>query len=103
MPKEKDKKIKSKNIVKYNQLLNFVKLVTRLRFSLLSSIIILVSFLLILPHTAYAYLDLGSGSYFVQIIIATIVGVIFAVRYQFKRLSKLVFSLFRYFTSKWKK
>lgn len=43
--------------------------------------------LLVLPQTVHAYLDLGSGSYLVQIVIATVVGGVYAVRLHLRRLA----------------
>lgn len=49
------------------------------------SIVIFIT-ILIFPSTAYAYLDPGSGSYFFQILLATILGGIFAIKLFFKRI-----------------
>jgi len=45
---------------------------------------------LIFPSQAYAYLDPGTGSYFFQIFIATLLGGIFAVKLFFKRVVNLL-------------
>lgn len=54
---------------------------TRLR----TALIPLIIGLLALPQTVHAYLDLGSGSYLVQIVIATVVGGVYAVRLHLRR------------------
>lgn len=50
---------------------------------------------LTLPQIAHAYLDLGSGSYLVQIVIATIVGGLYAVRLHVRRLFGMIGSFVR--------
>ncbi len=45
---------------------------------------VLFFLILIFPSQAYAYLDPGTDSYFFQILIATILGAIFAVKLFFK-------------------
>lgn len=39
-----------------------------------------VIFLLTLPETTYAYLDAGTGSYIIQLIIAALLGGLFAIK-----------------------
>lgn len=51
-----------------------------------SVFIIIFIVALIFPPTTYAYLDPGTGSYFFQIIIATVLGGIFAVKLFFKKI-----------------
>lgn len=53
-------------------------------------VIILVLVGLALPRTVLAYLDPGSGSYIVQILIASVAGVLFAVKSQISRLFHFV-------------
>ena len=38
-------------------------------------------FVLCVPAYAYAYLDPGTGSYFIQIIIATLLGAMYAIKH----------------------
>ena len=43
--------------------------------------IITLAFIFVLCFPAYAYLDPGTGSYFLQIIIATVVGAMYAIKH----------------------
>ncbi len=43
-------------------------------------LVVLFSVYLIFPQTVYAYLDPGTGSYVLQIIIASLVGAMFAIK-----------------------
>ncbi len=45
---------------------------------------------LVFPKSAYAYLDPGTGSYFFQILIATVLGGIFAAKLFFKKIVNLL-------------
>ena len=47
---------------------------------LIITFITLALFCLTLPKTAYAYLDPGTGSYVIQMIIAALVGVAFVIK-----------------------
>ena len=40
---------------------------------------------LFFPVPAHAYIDLGTGSYVVQVIIATVLGMLFALKMYFKK------------------
>ena len=42
--------------------------------------IITLAFIFVLCFPAYAYLDPGAGSYFLQIIIATLLGAMYAIK-----------------------
>lgn len=42
--------------------------------------IIIITLLLIIPFNAYAYVDLGTGSFIIQIVIATIAGFLFSTK-----------------------
>ena len=42
--------------------------------------IITLAFIFVLCSPAYAYLDPGTGSYFLQIIIATLLGAMYAIK-----------------------
>jgi hypothetical protein len=52
----------------------------RHRATLGAGLLVLVVALFIFPGQAHAYLDPGTGSYLIQIVLATIVGALFAVR-----------------------
>lgn len=52
----------------------------RLQNRLLLSITSVLAICLIIPATAHAYIDLGSGSYMLQIVIATALGGLFALK-----------------------
>ena len=43
--------------------------------------IITITLIFVLCFPAYAYLDPGTGSYFLQIIIATVVGAMYAIKH----------------------
>lgn len=47
---------------------------------LITRLVILVLFFLSLSHNAYAYLDPGTGSYIIQLIIAALLGGLFAAK-----------------------
>ena len=47
---------------------------------LITTLVVLTLFYLIFPRRAYAYLDPGTGSYIVQLLIAASVGLLFATR-----------------------
>ena len=44
------------------------------------AIIITLALIFVLCFPAYAYLDLGTGSYFLQIIIATLLGAMYGIK-----------------------
>jgi len=53
----------------------------------LANSVVLASLLLLIPaHNAHAYIDPGSGSYILQLIIAGLLGAAFAVRIYWKRI-----------------
>jgi hypothetical protein len=62
-----------------------VKHRTRLTISLVC-LAFLVLFGLILPSNAYAYLDPGTGSYILQLIIAALMGALFAVKQYWQKI-----------------
>ena len=43
--------------------------------------IITITLIFVLCFPAYAYLDPGTGSYFIQIIIATLLGAMYAIKH----------------------
>ncbi len=49
---------------------------------------------LIFPHGAYAYIDPGTGSYILQLIIAVFVGAMYAIKIFWKRIIAFVKKLF---------
>ena len=49
----------------------------------------------LLPYEAHAYLDPGSGSMIIQIIIATVLGAVFAMRTMIKRILAPVIKFFK--------
>ena len=58
-------------------------------------LIAIILMLLILPQSSYAYLDPGTGSYIIQIIIAGFLGGIFALKIFWKQIKvffKKIFS-----------
>ena len=59
-----------------------------------SSIVSAAVLLLLLPGTASAYLDPGSGSYLIQIIIATFVGGAYALKMYWKSFKSFISGLF---------
>jgi hypothetical protein len=50
------------------------------KFHLFASTILLGIGLVLIPHTAHAYLDPGTGSYILQMIIAGILGAAFTIK-----------------------
>ena len=50
------------------------------RATLGAGLLVLVMALFVFPAQAHAYLDPGTGSYFIQIALAALVGALFAVR-----------------------
>lgn len=57
------------------------------------SIFIMV-FFLVFPANVYAYLDLGSGSYIIQVLFATLLGSIFAIKVYWKNIKTMISNLF---------
>lgn len=49
---------------------------------------------LLFPQSAYAYIDLGTGSYIIQMLIAGAVGILFAVKMYWKNLISFLGGLF---------
>jgi hypothetical protein len=50
--------------------------------------------LLILPQDAHAYLDPGTGSYVLQMIIAGLLGAAFAIKMSWLRIKRFISGLF---------
>ena len=60
--------------------------------------IITLALIFVLCVPAYAYLDLGTGSYFLQIIVATLLGAMYAIKqfwYKIKLFCINIFSKFK--------
>jgi hypothetical protein len=57
---------------------------------LIAAFIIFLSF----PKNCLAYIDPGSGSYVVQVIIASLLGATFAIKLYWKKLIKLIKDVF---------
>jgi hypothetical protein len=52
----------------------------------IEALVILVLFHLLLPRNSYAYLDPGTGSFIIQMLIAIIVGGLFMIKLYFKKI-----------------
>ncbi len=50
--------------------------------------------LLLVPHDAHAYLDPGTGSYVLQMIIAGLLGAAFAIKMSWFRIKRFITGLF---------
>lgn len=51
-------------------------------------------FSLVIPAFSYAYLDLGTGSYMFQILIAFVLGGLFTVKQYFRQIRDFISGLF---------
>ena len=58
------------------------------------ALVLLVSFCLMLPQTAYAYIDPGTGSYVVQLVIAGLLGASFAIKIYWKKIKAFLANRF---------
>lgn len=65
----------------------------------LSAFGLIILFYLLAPHRIYAYLDAGTGSYIIQIIIAIAVGGAFGIKIFWRR----IYGFFKKHSSKAKK
>jgi len=54
--------------------------------SLLPAIILVMLFYFLFPNRVYAYLDAGSGSYIIQIIIGIVIGGAFGIKIFWRRI-----------------
>jgi hypothetical protein len=52
----------------------------------LMTLVLLVSFCLMLPQAAHAYIDPGTGSYVIQLVIAGLLGASFAIKIYWKKI-----------------
>ncbi len=59
-----------------------------------TSLIFVVIFFLVFPADVYAYLDLGSGSYIIQVLFGTLLGSIFAIKVYWKNIKTMISNLF---------
>ena len=76
-----------KNYIRGKKVLNFGKI--------LSLIIFFLSLcFLTFPKAAYAYLDPGTGSLIIQVIIATLVGVSFGIKMYWRKIKTFFISRF---------
>jgi hypothetical protein len=62
-----------------------LKMVFYLHFTLNAFFTFLLLLLVIFPGSAHAYLDPGTGSYVLQLLIATVIGALFALKMFWKR------------------
>jgi len=53
-----------------------------------------LAFSLLFPRQAFAYLDPGTGSYFLQVILATALGALFTLRIFWKRIISYLKTVF---------
>jgi hypothetical protein len=51
-------------------------------------------FTLVLPQGVYAYLDPGTGSLFVQVLIGAVLGSLYFIKTYWNRIAKFIISLF---------
>jgi len=59
--------------------------------------IITLALIFVLCVPAYAYLDLGTGSYFLQIIVATLLGAMYAIKHYWYKVKLFCINLFSKF------
>ncbi len=60
-----------------------------------SGICLLVLLLFIFPSDAYAYLDPGTGSYIMQLLLAFVLGGLFTIKLYWKKVKKIFLKIFR--------
>ncbi len=61
---------------------------------LISKLVFLISLYLIIPLMAYAYIDPGTGSYFLQLALGALIGVLFTVRLFWNKIKIFLKNLF---------
>jgi len=60
------------------------------------NLIFIVSFFaLVLPHNVYAYLDPGSGSLLIQVLIGAVLGSLYFIKTYWTKLTEFVTSFFK--------
>lgn len=52
----------------------------------------------LLPGNAFAYIDLGTGSYMLQLLIASLLGALFAIKIFWNKIKSFFQKLFRFFS-----
>ena len=57
--------------------------------------IFMVGVFLFVPEEAFAYLDPGTGSYVIQVIIALILGVIYSLKLYWTKIKEFALKIFR--------
>lgn len=57
-------------------------------------LVVMTLFYLVFPQKAYAYLDPGSGSFILQVILASLVGMLFAIKMFWKEVNIFLKNLF---------
>ena len=62
--------------------------------NLLKKLVAIVLMLLVLPYNSYAYLDPGTGSYIIQLIMAVFLGGIFALKIFWKQIKIFFVKIF---------
>ena len=62
--------------------------------------IITLTLIFVLCFPAYAYLDPGTGSYFIQIIIATLLGAMYAIKHYWYKIKLFCINLLSKFTKR---
>ena len=60
-----------------------------------SKIRLFMIFMLLIALPVYAYLDLGTGSYIIQILAATFLGALFAFKSGLKKIFEFIKSMFK--------
>lgn len=58
------------------------------------SLLLVILLILACPDNAHAYLDPGTGSYFLQILLAALLGAAFAVKSFWRNIKSFITSLF---------
>ena len=58
-----------------------------------TDIILLASIVILFPKNVYAYLDMGTGSYIIQVVIAAIFGGLFAIKLFWNKIKKYFLNL----------
>ena len=66
----------------------------RLNSTILISVLSTYVFSIIFSKNVYAYLDPGTGSYFIQMIIASVIGGLFALKIFWMKIKVFIKSLF---------
>jgi hypothetical protein len=62
--------------------------------TLINSAVLSCLFVFIFTYTAHAYIDLGSGSYFFQYVLAALLGLSFTIKLYWRRIKTFLTRLF---------